>query len=217
MTISLLTKVLGVSLAFATYAAAQLTGALEFDGEETMALTIGNPTTDNVTMIGSNDIFDRLNEVPYAPFTLTNITGAPITLNGTRYRVPPLSDDSFQNIQPGGTWRRALNISNYLLGPPRGATGNTKSMCFIASLLPSYYGVNTTGFDPAEALANYYLTKGLSTIKVISVPLHFNYSVPLDFTNDQAAYIKADAVLRKPQAAAQVAATNLSSERRLER
>lgn len=208
MASSFLTKVLGFSLAFATYGAAQLTGSLLFDGEETMAVTIQNPSTENITMIGSNDLFDRLNDVPYAPFTLKNVTGGPVTLNVTRYKVPPLSDDSFSSIPPGGTWTRALNISNYLLGPPQGSSSKTMSQCFVASLAPSYYGLNTTGFEPNEALANYYLTKGLSSIKITSIPIHFNYSVPLDFTNDQAAYIKADALIRSQQAGAGSTATN---------
>lgn len=200
MASSFLTKMLGFSLAFATYGAAQLTGSLLYDGEETLVVTIGNPSTENITMIGSNDLFDRLNDVPYSPFTLKDITGGPVTLNVTRYKVAPLSDDSFSNIPPGGTWTRALNISNYLLGPPQGTSGKTMSQCFIASLAPSYYGLNTTGFEPNEALANYYLTKGLSAITVKSLPIHFNYSVPLDFTNDQAAYIKADTATRLQQA-----------------
>ena len=189
-----LTKLLGVSLALTAYTAAQLTGSLEFDGEQTMVVTIENPSAKNMTMIGSNDLFDRLNLVPFAPFSLTNITGSPITLNVTRYQVPPLTDEAFSDILPGGTWSRALNISNYLL---LGSATQTKSECFIASLAPSYYGLDTTGFQPGEALPNYYLTKGLISVKVKSAPLHFNYTVPIDFTNDQAAAIKADAAIQR--------------------
>ena len=199
MSFFLLTKLLGVSLALTAYTAAQLTGSLEYDGEQTMVITFKNPTATNMTMIGSNDNFDRINSVPFAPFTLTNITGSPVTLNGTRYQVPPLTDDSFSDILPGGTWSRAVNISNYLLGPLPGSTTKTKSECFIASLAPSYYGLDTTNFEPGEALANYYLTKGLTSVKVKSAPLHFNYTVPADFTNDQAAYIKADAAIQRLQ------------------
>ena len=178
-----------------------------------MVVKFDNPSTENITMIGSNDVFDRLNDVPFSPFTLTNITGAPVTLNGTRVTPPPLSDDSFLDIPPGGTWSRAVNISNYLLGPPQGTTGKTKSECFIASLAPSYYGLNTTGLQDDEALANIYFDQGLSNIKVTSAPIHFNYSVPLDFTNDQAAYIKADAA-RRLSLSTSSAATNVSTSRR---
>ena len=199
MSFFFLTKLLGVSLALTAYTAAQLTGSLQFDGEQTMVVTIANPTAKNMTMIGSNDLFDRINPVPFAPFTLTNISGSPVTLNGTRYQVPPLTDESFSDIKPGGTWSRALNISNYLLGPLEGSTTQTKSECFVASLAPSYYGLDTTDFDPGATLANYYLTKGLISVKVKSAPLHFNYTVPADFTNDQAAYIKADAAIQRLQ------------------
>ena len=199
MALFLFSEVLGILLALTAYTVAQLTGSLEFDGEQTMVVTIDNPSAKNMTMIGSNDLFDRINLVPFAPFTLTNITGSPVTLNVTRYQVPPLTDEAFSDILPGGTWSRALNISNYLLGPLPGSTTQTKSECFVASLAPSYYGLDTTNFQPDEALANYYLTKGLITIKVKSVPIHFNYTVPVDFTNDQAAYIKADANIRRLQ------------------
>ncbi|KAL8785910.1 MAG: hypothetical protein Q9195_008431 [Heterodermia aff. obscurata] len=199
MTLFLLPETLGILLALAAYTVAQLTGSLQYDGEQTMVVTIENPTAKNMTMIGSNDLFDRINLVPFAPFTLTNITGSPVTLNVTRYQVPPLSDEAFSDIIPGGTWSRALNISNYLLGPLPGMTTQTKSECFVASLAPSYYGLDTTDFDPGETLANYYLTKGLISVKVKSAPLHFNYTVPVDFTNDQAAYIKADATIQRLQ------------------
>ena len=189
-----LTKLLGVSLALTAYTAAQLMGSLEYDGEQTMVVTIENPSAKNMTMIGSNDLFDRINLVPFAPFSLTNITGSPVTLNVTRYQVAPLTDESFSDILPGGTWSRALNISNYLL---LGSATETKSECFIASLAPSYYGLDTTDFQPGEALPNYYLTKGLISVKVKSAPLHFNYTVPIDFTNDQAVYIKADAAVQR--------------------
>ena len=94
-----------------------------------MVVTIANPSTENITMIGSNDLFDRLNDPPYSPFSLKNITGGAVTLNITRYQVAPLSDDSFSNIPPGGTWIRAVNISNYLLGPAQGSSGKTTSQC----------------------------------------------------------------------------------------
>ena len=180
-----------------------------------MVVTIANPSTENITMIGSNDLFDRLNDPPYSPFSLKNITGGAVTLNITRYKVAPLSDDSFSNIPPGGTWIRAVNISNYLLGPAQGSSGKTTSQCFIASLAPSYYGLNTTGFEPNEALANYYLTKGLSSMTVQSIPIHFNYTVPVDFTNDQAAYIKADQAIRLQQAGSGAASTATTRSRRL--
>ena len=193
-----LAKAFSSVLLLTTYTAAQLLGQLTYDGEETMVIKISNPSEENITMIGSNSLFDRLNEVPYQPFSLTNITGSPVTLNGTRYQTPPLTDDAFTDILPGDTWSRAVNISNYILGSSVvGDAGKAKSECFVATLPTSAYGLNTTDFEPGEALANYYLTKGLSSIKITSVPIHFNYSVPLDFTNDQAKYIKLDAALRR--------------------
>ena len=207
MGLSYFGKAVGFTLGFATYVAAQLIGELTFDGAETMVLTISNPTADNFSMIGSNDLFDAFNEVPFAPLKITDITGKPVTLNGTRYRVPPLTEDAFKSLPPNGEFKRALNMSNYILGVaqpdpaiPSTAALDTKSECLVASLPPSLYGVNTTGIEPGEALANYYLTKGLITVHITSFPLHFNYTIPADFTTDQAKYIAADAAQRIAEA-----------------
>ena len=205
MGLSNLGKALGLLFGFATYATTQLIGELKYDMEETMVITITNPTIFNFSMIGSNDLFDRFNEVPFQPIQLTNVTGAKVTMNGTRYQVPPLSDEAFFSLPPNGDFRRAINMSNYLLGPPRTPENisgtKMKSACFVATLPSSLYGVNTTNIENGEALANYYLTKGLTSIKIASYPIHFNYSIPVDFTADQAKYIEADAVQRAQEAA----------------
>lgn len=205
MGLSFLRKALGFTFGLAAYATAQLIGELKYDLEETMVIKISNPTMDNFSMIGSNDLFDRFNDVPYQPIQLTNVTGAKVTLNGTRYKVPPLTDDAFFSLPPNGEFSRAINMSNYLLGPSRTPenVGGSKmeSTCFVAALPSSLYGVNTTNMENGEALANYYLTKGLMSVKIASIPIHFNYSIPVDFTTDQAKYIKADAEQRAQEAA----------------
>lgn len=209
MGLSLFGKAVGLTMGFATYTAAQLIGELSFKGPETMVITISNPTLDNFAMIGSNDLFDPFNEVPYQPIKITDIAGNPVTMNVTRYAVPPLTDEAFKSLPPNGEYARAVNMSNYILGAaqpdatiPTAAAINTKSECFVASLPPSLYGINTTGMQPGEALANYYLTKGLISVKITSVPVHFNYTIPADFTHDQVKYIKADADQRAAETAA---------------
>ena len=205
MALSILAKALGFTFVFATYATAQLIGELKYDLEETMVIKISNPTTNNFSMIGSNVLFDKFNEVPYQPIQLTNVTGAKVTLNGTRYQVPPLTDEAFFSLPPGDEFQRAINMSNYLLGPPRTPENvggsKMKSECFVAALPSSLYGVNTTNIESGESLANYYLTKGLTSVKIASVPIHFNYSIPVDFTADQAKYIAADSERRAQEAA----------------
>ena len=202
---SKLAKALGLVFGFATFATAQVIGELKYDQEETMVITISNPTMDSFSMIGSNDLFDQFNEVPYQPIQITNVTGAKVTLNGTRYKVPPLTDEAFFSLPPNGEFRRAINMSNYLLGPPRtpeNVSGSQmKSVCFVAALPSSLYGVNTTNIESDENLAKYYLTNGLMSVKIASVPIHFNYSIPVDFTTDQAKYIEADAAQRAQEAA----------------
>ena len=92
-----------------------LTGELAFDGVETLVVTISNPTISNFSMIGSNVLFDTFNEVPFLPIKINNITGGPVTLNGTRYKVPALTDEAFEGLPPNGEYKRAINMSNYIL------------------------------------------------------------------------------------------------------
>ena len=205
MGLSISGRALGLIFGFTIYATAQLIGELKYDLAETMVIKISNPTMNNFSMIGSNDLFDKFNDVPFQPIQLTNVTGAKVTLNGTRYKVPPLTDDAFFSLPPNGEFSRAINMSNYLLGLPRTpenlAGSSMKSICFVAALPSSLYGVNTTDIQPGEALANYYFTKGLMSVKIASFPIHFNYTVPVDFTADQAKYIAADAEQRAQEAA----------------
>lgn len=198
MGFSILCKFCGVAALFASFAVAQLGGSLSYDGEETLQILIENSSESNLTFPGTNNLFDRQNLMAYAPITLTNLTGSPITLNGTRYAAPQLSDDVFQDIPAGGSYIRNLNVSQYLLnGTSQGPTLTVASQCFIASLPPSVYGLNVTGITSGETIATYYLSKGLQTITIKSQPFHFNYSVPTSFTNDQKAAIADDANVRR--------------------
>ena len=195
---SLIATVLGVTSFFVSLTVAQLSGSLVFDYQETIQVTIENDSNSNLTIPGTNNLFDRQNLMAYAPITITNLTKSPVTLNGTRYAAPPLSDDVFQDLPPGGSYVRNLNVSQYILGGTSDGLGlNVMSECFIASL-PSYvYALNVTGITSEQDVATYYLSKGLQAVTIKSVPLHFNYTVPLDFTPDQAAAIKNDANVRR--------------------
>lgn len=203
MTSSFVTKLSAVALIFASFSVAQLAGSLAFDGEETIQVTIINNSNDNYTFPGTNNIFDRQNQFAYAPIGLTTLSGQKVTLNGTRYASPQLSDDVFQSVPPGVTWTRNLNMSEYLLGGrnPRGLTPATQpgeqSLCFIASIPASFYGLDVTGIPSNEELASYYLQSGLKPVTVKSQPLHFNFTVPSDFTPSQASAISDDADQRR--------------------
>lgn len=203
MTSCLIAKVSAVVLIFAGSGAAQLTGSLAFDGVETVQAVIINNSNNNYTFPGTNNIFDRQNQFAYAPIGVTTISGQKVTLNGTRYAAPQLSDDVFQDIPPGGSYTRNLNISQYLLGGrnegqimPATQPG-AQSMCFIASLPASYYGLDVTGIPYNTQLASYYLQYGLKPVTVKSQTLHFNFTVPSDFTPSQAAAISDDANQRR--------------------
>lgn len=198
MAASLLLQVLSTAAFFASLTVAQLSGTLAFDGIQTIQVVIQNPTQSNLTIPGTNNLFDRQNLMAYAPITISNLTGSKLTLNGTEYTPPNLSDDVFQDIAPGGSYIRNLNVSEYILGgTSQGISLNTQSLCFIASLPPSVYALNVTGITSAQTIATYYLSKGLQTVSIAAPPLHFNYTVPLPFSPDQAAAIKNDVNVRR--------------------
>jgi len=198
MVASLLLRVLSTAAFFTSFTLAQLSGSITFDGAQTLQVVIQNPSQSNLTIPGTNNLFDRQNLMAYRPITITNLTGAKLTLNGTEYTPPNLSDDVFQDIPPGGSYVRNLNVSEYILGETsQGLSLNSQSTCFIASLPPSVYALNTTGITSSQTIATYYLSKGLQTISITSQPFHFNYSVPIAFTTDQAAAIKNDVNVRR--------------------
>ncbi|KAL8823460.1 MAG: hypothetical protein Q9191_005832 [Dirinaria sp. TL-2023a] len=203
MTSSLIAKVSAVVLIFAGSGAAQLTASLAFDGVETVQAIIINNSNNNYTFPGTNNIFDRQNEFAYAPIGVTTLSGQKVTLNGSRYAAPPLSDDVFQDISPGGTYTRNLNISQYLLGGRNEGQlmlptqPGAQSMCFIASLPASFYGLDVTGIPYNTQLASYYLQYGLKPVTVKSQTVHFNFTVPSDFTPSQATAISDDANQRR--------------------
>lgn len=198
MAASSLLQVLSTAAFFTSFTLAQLTGSIIFDGAQTLQVVIQNPSQSNLTIPGTNNLFDRQNVIAYAPITISNLTGSKVTLNGTEYTPPSLSDEVFQDIAPGGSYVRNLNVSAYILGETsQGISLNSQSICFIASLPPSVYALNVTGITIGQTLATYYLSKGLQTISITSQPLHFNYTVPVAFTTDQAAAIKNDANVRR--------------------
>ena len=203
MTSSFVAKAFGVALILARCSHAQLTGSLLFDNLETVQVTIQNDSNDNYTFPGTNNLFDRQNLFAYAPIQVTTLSGQPVTLNGTRYAAPQLSDDVFQDIPPGGTFTRNLNMSQYILGGREegilvpATAPVTQSMCFIASIPSSYYGLLVTGIPYNTQLATYYLRYGLKSVTVQSSSIHFNLTVPSDFTPDQAAAIRDDANQRR--------------------
>lgn len=203
MTSSFIAKVSAVALVFASSSVAQLTGSLAFDGAETIQVVIVNDSNDNYTLPGTNNVFDRQNQFAYAPIGLTTLSGQKVTLNGTRYAAPPLSDDVFQDLPPGGSFTRNLNMSQYLLGGRNEgqlmlpSQPGAQSMCFIASLPNSFYALDVTGIPYNTPLASYYLQYGLKPVTVKSQAVHFNFTVPATFTPSQAAAISDDANQRR--------------------
>lgn len=193
-----LLQVLSTAAFFTSFALAQLSGSVTFDGVQTLQVIIQNPSESNLTIPGTNNLFDRQNVIAYRPLTISNLTGTKLTLNGTEYTPPDLTDDVFQDIAPGGSYVRNLNVSAYILGETsQGLSLNSQSLCFVATLPRSVYALNVTGITSGQTLATYYLSKGLQTISITSQPLHFNYTVPTAFTPDQAAAIKNDGNVRR--------------------
>ena len=205
MAASFSARLLTIAACLASSTVAQLTGNLTYDGAETIQLVIENDSQTNFTIPGTNTMFDQQNQMAYAPIRVTTLSGEPVTLNGSEYRPPTFSDEIFQGIPPGGSYTRNLNMSEYLLGGGMAngplTTALTKLECFIATLPSKVYALNITTDGPAL-----YFTKGLMAVSIESLPLHFNFTVPMSFDPDQAATIADDSNVR--QLAAQTSAAN---------
>ena len=170
----LVTTALLVSASFA-----QLTGTLTFDGINTLAVAINNPTAKNYSILASNTLFDREHPIPYAPVNVVTSNGTAVKLNGTEYPPNPtgLSDIEFQSIPPGSRYTRNLLLSNYLPILLAGVLPFAKTQ-YTASLPTQVLAVDTTGITDYDTLATYYLSRGLTPVTIISVPLTFNWTFP---------------------------------------
>ena len=221
MAASLSARLLTIAACLASSTVAQLTGSLTYDGAETIQLLIENDSQSNITIPGTNNMFDRQNLMAYAPIGLTTLSGEKVTLNGSEYNPPALSDDVFQDIPAGGSYVRNLNMSEYLLGGGMTSgpltTALTKSECFVATLPSSVYGLNVTGFTPVQTIASYYLSIGLQAVSIKSLPLHFNFTVPTSFTPDQAAAIADDRNTRRLASQTSTAASTIDTRARFRR
>lgn len=158
---------------------AQLTGTLSYDGLNTLAVSIINPTANNYTILARNTLFDRQNSIPYEPVTVTTANGTTVTLNGTAAPPSPtgLSDEEFQPVEPGTAYTRSLLLSNYLPIVRAGLLPIAASS-YIAILPTSFLAVDTTGIGSFDTLATYYLSRGLKPVTMTSAPLAFNWTFP---------------------------------------
>ena len=166
---------------------AQLTGVLKFDGINTLAVAINNPTAKNYSILATNTLFDREHQIPYAPVSVVTANGTAVTLNGTEYPPSPtgLSDIEFQSVPPGSQYTRNLLLSNYLPIVTAGVLPFASTQ-YTASLPAQVLAVDTTGISDYDTLATYYLSRGLRPVTITSVPLTFNWTFPGALTTGRA-------------------------------
>lgn len=196
----------------------QLTGNFSYDGKYNLTFVITNNSVRNVTIPGTNNLFDRSNSIPAnTSFKLTTLAGTQVRLNGSNYPAPPLSDAVFQAIPSGGVYTRSMNLSSYLLDNMGSGTplpSDKLNQTFIATFPKFVYALDVTGIKDGENLATYYLSVGLKSVPIISTPYEFNYTLPKEFTPSQADAIEDDTSIRRLRDSEATGSGTINSSRR---
>ncbi|KAI4120907.1 MAG: hypothetical protein LQ338_006680 [Usnochroma carphineum] len=136
--------------------------------------TISNNSTTNYAILAKNNLFDDTNA--YQPFSVTTLSGTPVTLVGTRYPYADIDDSQFRSFPVGAVWERYFNMSEYM--PPSPLINAPASQCFIFSLPSKVETLNLDEAKPGQLLADLFLTYGIAQVTVDSNPIHMNVTVP---------------------------------------
>lgn len=136
--------------------------------------SISNNSTTTYSILAKNNLFD--DDHAFAPIQVSTLSGTPVKLVGNRWSYPDMDDSQFKDFVPGAIWERYFNMSQYM--PPSAQYTVPTSQCFGFALPLT---VETLARDPAnpnERLADLFISKGISEVSVVSIPIHMNVTVP---------------------------------------
>ena len=136
--------------------------------------TISNNSTVKYAVLAKNNLFDDAH--PFAPLQVTDLSGTPITLVGSRWSYTGIDDTQFKDFPPGAVWQRYFNMSEYL--PPSTQYKTPTSQCLAFALPPTVEALNKDQMTPNQHLADLFLSKGITEVTVDANPIHMNATVP---------------------------------------
>ncbi|KAL8691250.1 MAG: hypothetical protein Q9224_004223 [Gallowayella concinna] len=135
--------------------------------------SISNNSTSHYALLTKNNLFD--DNHPYDPFEVRSLPGRPVELTGTRYPYPGIEDAQFRDFPPGSAWERYFNMSGYM--PNSTAIKVPESQCFSFQLPNFVEALAIDDLAPDRHLADIFLSKGITTVEVVSNPIHMNVTI----------------------------------------
>ena len=137
------------------FASGQLTGSLSSPGNAfIVTVEIDNPTTDTISVLAWNNIFDFTTELPVS-FSIVDDAGNAVQLASTYAMRAGVSNSDLYDMLPGQKFTRVFDLRQFLQAVPSGPT--TLYPKNIKISLPSVYkGISHTGTYqiPSEAAAD---------------------------------------------------------------
>ncbi|KAL8921655.1 MAG: hypothetical protein Q9208_005584 [Pyrenodesmia sp. 3 TL-2023] len=135
--------------------------------------TISNNSTTNYAILAKNNLFD--DNHPYAPISVSTLSGKAVPLVGSRHPYPAIDDTQFKAFPIGAVWERYFNMSEYI--PASSEITVPTSQCFAFALPKTVDTLNLDIAKPGQYLADLFLTNGLTQVTVASNPVHMNVTV----------------------------------------
>ncbi|KAL8744219.1 MAG: hypothetical protein Q9184_008024 [Pyrenodesmia sp. 2 TL-2023] len=135
--------------------------------------TISNNSTTNYAILAKNNLFD--DDHPFAPISVTTLSGKAVPLVGSRHPYPGIEDTQFKAFPVGAVWERYFNMSQYI--PASSEITIPTSQCFAFALPKMVETLNLDIAKPGQYLADLFLTNGITQVTVESNPMHMNVTV----------------------------------------
>ena len=143
-----------ISLYFLHLVPAQLTGSIKSPGNPFIVMVnITNPTTDTISLLKWNNIFDNETQLP-ASFEVKDGSGDDIQIGSTYAMRSGMTNTDLYVLEPQQTFSKVLDLRGFLQSLPSGPSGLHPKVIQI-SLPPIFQGIAHQGAYnvPPEAAA----------------------------------------------------------------
>ena len=169
-------------------AVGQLTGTITSPGNPfIITATITNPTSNTISILSWNNIFDNATQLPVS-FSVNDNQGNPIQLASTYAIRAGITNDDLYDILPSQNFTRLFDMRQFLQSVPSGPTTLQPKAIYI-SLPPVFKGISHSASYqiPAAAAADPtgtppigdFSAAGLQDIILSSAPLKLSYNFPI--------------------------------------
>ena len=144
-----------IPLYFLHLASAQLTGSITSPGNPfIVTISITNPTTDTISILKWNNIFDNETQLPVS-FEVKDGNGDDVQIGSTYAMRSGMTNSDLYVLEPQQTFTKILDLRGFLQSLPSGPSGLHPKVIQI-SLPPLFQGIAHKGAYnvPPEAAAD---------------------------------------------------------------